>query len=128
EQEPARGRRLLRSRISYRNAHADTHTDPDSYSHANAYSYSNTYSDANSYAYSDTGADYAQCARLQGAGAAEGGPLLEWSYLEQHRHLSQRRADCHCAEHPRFLHRSHRGAWQGHLHLQGMRGRQSKLL
>jgi hypothetical protein len=42
----------------------------------------------------DTGADHAQCARLQGAGAAGGGPLLEWSYFEQHRHLSQRRADC----------------------------------
>jgi hypothetical protein len=42
-----------------------------------------------------------RCTRgLQGAGAPDGGPLLEWSYLEQHRHLSQRRADCYCAEPP----------------------------
>ena len=60
------------------------------YTHSNSHAYSNSngYCNCNSYAYRDTGADHAHCARLQGAGAAEGGPLLEWSYLEQHRHLS----------------------------------------
>ena len=65
-------------------ASKNTYCDSNSYT----YSHSNTYCDANSYAYRDTGADHAHCARLQGARAAEGGPLLEWSYLEQHRHLS----------------------------------------
>ncbi len=93
--------------------YADAHTDSNTYCDTYAYTYCNADTDA----YSDTGADHAQCARLQGAGAAGGGPLLEWSYFEQHRYLSQRRTDCHCAEHPRVLHRSHRGAWQGHVHL-----------
>ena len=87
------------------------HTETDAYTYSNAdaytytYTHSNTYCDSNSYAYRDTGADHARCARLQGAGTAKGGSLLEWSYLEQHRHLSQQRADCYCAEHPRVLHR-----------------------
>jgi outer membrane protein assembly factor BamB len=53
--------------------------DSNSFFHAYSYPHSDTYCDSNSYAYRDTGADHAQCARLQGAGAAEGGPLLEWS-------------------------------------------------
>jgi len=61
----------------------DPHTDPDPYSHAYADPHGNTYCDANSYAnsdaYSDTRADHPQCTRLQGARAAGGGPLLEWS-------------------------------------------------
>ena len=36
---------------------------------------------------SDTETDHAQCARLQRAGAADGGPLLNAATVEQHRRL-----------------------------------------
>ncbi len=69
------------------------------------------------YTYADTGADHAQCARLQSAGAADRGSLLEWSDLEQHRHLPQRRVHCHGPQHSWFLYRSHRRPWWWDLHV-----------
>ena len=66
-------------------------------------------------AYTDTGADHAARAWLQSARPANGGPLLEWADLGLHRHLSQRRVDCHRAEPRWFLYRSHQPQWEGNL-------------
>src|SRR5262249_42986653 len=101
------------------NSNTCTYANPSSdiHAHANSHGHASINSHANPNAYSDTGADHAQCESLQGAGAADGGSLLEWGYLEQYRHLSYRRVDCHCTERPQFLHRWRWGDWQGHLHL-----------
>jgi hypothetical protein len=80
---------------SHTNPYTDAHTNADAYTYTHAYT--NTYADCNSYTYTHTGADHAARAWLQSARSANGGPLLEWADLGFHRHLSQRRVDCHRA-------------------------------
>ena|SRR6266496_1753364 len=92
---------------TYSNAHANT--DPDA--HANT----DCNSDADTYTYA--GADHAARAWLQSARPANGGPLLEWADLGLHRHLSQRRVNCHRAERRWCLHRSHQPHWEGNLYV-----------
>src|SRR6266536_115406 len=96
---------------------ADTHPDADAHTDPDAYPYPNTYADSNAYAYTHTGADHAARACLQSARPANGGPLLEWADLGFHRHLSQRRIDCHRAERWWFLYRSHQPQWEGNLYV-----------
>jgi hypothetical protein len=94
---------------------SDTNAD------TNAYAYTYTYPDADcnsdAYTYTDTGTDHAARAWLQSARPANGGPLLEWADLGFHRHLSQRRVDCHRAEPRWFLYRSHQPQWEGNLYV-----------
>jgi hypothetical protein len=89
----------------------NSHTNADAYtyaySHTDPDTYTNAYADCNadSHTYTDAGADHAAGAWLQSARPANGGPLLEWAELGFHRHLSQRRVDCHRAGPRGFLYR-----------------------
>src|SRR6266487_5484090 len=93
----------------YSNAYGygDRNANSDGYGYCNAYTYT----------YTDTGADHAARAWLQSARPANGGPLLEWADLGLHRHLSQRRVNCHRAERRWCLHRSHQPQWEGNLYV-----------
>jgi hypothetical protein len=65
------------------NGDCDANSNPDSNSHAHA--------DGNSDPDSEPIPGQITLSareRLQGAGQADGRPLLEWGYIEQHRHLS----------------------------------------
>src|SRR5206468_7551890 len=116
----------------------NSHTNPDcngnGYVYSNAYGYgdrdSNSNRNANSdgYGYGNTGADHAARAWLQSARPANGRPLLEWADLGFHRHLSQRRVDCHRAEPRWFLYRSHQPQWEGNLYVWSMRSGDWELL
>jgi hypothetical protein len=100
-----------------------SHTNADGNIHADANAISDVYTDADAisdvytYTYADTGADHAARAWLQSARPANGGPVLEWADLGFHRHLSQRRFDCHRAEPGWFLYRSHQPQWEGNLYV-----------
>jgi hypothetical protein len=100
---------------TYTYSYGDTYThryaycDPDSYTYGNADrdSYSYPYTDANrdGYAHRYAGPDHTRRARLQSAGFANGGPLMDRGDFEQHRRLPKRRVDGNRPE-QRFLHGS----------------------
>src|SRR5256885_4927198 len=94
------------------NVHADANCDGNVHTYATCDGNVHRNADANT-----TGADHAARAWLQSARPANSGPLLEWADLGFHRHLSQRRFDCHRAEPGWCLHRSHQPQWEGTLYV-----------
>src|SRR5436190_20288487 len=100
-------------RHAYPNSNCDcyvySNADCDGHGHGN----SNGNSDSDTYTHAR--ADHAARAWLQSARPANGGPLLEWADLGEHRHLSQRCVDCQGAEPGWFLYRPPQPQWEGNL-------------